>query len=842
MRAAHFVTPSTDFLHANQLLHSLPISTLKDSRLGIDLNLYLQRLLNAPQTAEPYVTALGGSPLSLISHLENDLRALDKAKIKPVFILGGIETGSKYRPNQEGVDQRANERKLAWECYEQGDVDGLYDHLERSDSAQVSDVVRSVLRAFRHRNVEFLVAPYSAEGQLVSLERHSKSYVHAIYASTEALLFDRVDKVILSLNLRDLDESKNGAGAGTFTYVSKMEVLNALRCSEEEFLDLGILLGSETWPTFPPLTDRTIPNAAPRVLANGTNAVIPVTPNPLQALDVVRQHRSGYTACMAFAEHKVCSSLNYVEIFCKVRCLFKFSLVTSAEEGRVLPLPLATPPPPQQGSLPNGIAPGVNGTTPPSIPSAHGAPILGANEVPSDLHDIFTNRLPDELFLHLSRGLLSSTVIDNLASGLVKEAAPLGDADTEEWRTFVRSTLIENPQSPRCVALALLASSLNTFWSSRKVFVHYHFDPNGSRNVVPHDSPSTQALITRVNTWNVHSLFIEEELRRQMSSTIDIALCLGATGRSDLAAKTKTPVPNQSNPSREGDEKTPSKDVIEKKDELVANIIWRFLELRGFLNHNHLHTPYARALHLSIQSARLNDKFQEPLYIALEMLRAGVLHSNPFGQEIRSGGPSWGDEEDESQRDTVRTSRKHLLLIMRVFSLVPMTYKSLPWRAPLSRELIQFNDFASALSRNLRILLEVIASSLLLRGGSYVKRNRDDYLDISLSLPFLSQASTGLGIVIKCYLEALLTFNNGAVQKGNEDDADVVEAREAVLGMLEGTFSNVRNVRNEVSRGFRFWSAVVQAVLLLEKEKAITSELAAQFREADDWLQPMSKM
>lgn len=52
------------------------------------------------------------------------------------------------------------------------------------------------------------------------------------------------------------------------------------------------------------------------------------------------------------------------------------------------------------------------------------------------------------------------------------------------------------------------------------------------------------------------------------SSTIDFALCLGATVSDKLAARTKvkagqTPLP------------------LDKKDELVANVIWRFLELRG---------------------------------------------------------------------------------------------------------------------------------------------------------------------------------------------------------------------------------------------------------------------
>ena len=52
------------------------------------------------------------------------------------------------------------------------------------------------------------------------------------------------------------------------------------------------------------------------------------------------------------------------------------------------------------------------------------------------------------------------------------------------------------------------------------------------------------------------------------SSTIDFALCLGATAQEKYAARTK---------AKAGQ----TKGVLEKKDEVVANVIWRFLELRG---------------------------------------------------------------------------------------------------------------------------------------------------------------------------------------------------------------------------------------------------------------------
>lgn len=100
---------------------------------------------------------------------------------------------------------------------------------------------------------------------------------------------------------------------------------------------------------------------------------------------------------------------------------------------------------------------------------------------------------------------------------------------------------------------------------------------------------------------------------------------------------------------------------MEKKDEIATNVLWRFLEIRGsvcstsawpgatadscnsFLNNEHSHTAYAKALLRALNMTRINDKFQEPLLLALELVRGGVLHSGKYGGQVLSGGPSVED-------------------------------------------------------------------------------------------------------------------------------------------------------------------------------------------------------
>ena len=60
---------------------------------------------------------------------------------------------------------------------------------------------------------------------------------------------------------------------------------------------------------------------------------------------------------------------------------------------------------------------------------------------------------------------------------------------------------------------------------------------------------------------------------------------------------------------------------------------------------NHTHSPLARAMYVAMRSARVNDKFQDSLYLFLELVRAGVMHGHLWSGRAFSGGPSFGTGE-----------------------------------------------------------------------------------------------------------------------------------------------------------------------------------------------------
>lgn len=160
-----------DYITERKYDQTLPLSTLADSRLGIDASHYLGNLLESPLTREPFLAATGGLPLSLASRIESDLRALEKLHIKPVFVFPGLPPSkriTKNTPQQHAAKQMEaiQARRDAWTHYESGNTDQATKLFESKSNIEQWDLWRSVLRIFRHRNVEFIIAPYSSLAQV----------------------------------------------------------------------------------------------------------------------------------------------------------------------------------------------------------------------------------------------------------------------------------------------------------------------------------------------------------------------------------------------------------------------------------------------------------------------------------------------------------------------------------------------------------------------------------------------------------------------------------------------------------------------------------------------------
>lgn len=175
-------------------LQTHPLSILSDSRLGIDASYYLSLLNDNPPSREPLLAATGGLPLALTQRIESDLRALEKLHIKPVFVFPGLVPNRRWKQHQHQHyehNEACRDRREAWAKYEAGQEEAATKLFEGRNNIHQWDLWKMVLRIFRHRNVEFIVAPYVAwaqvrlSGDVPHAEIHISKFPFAVDIPTE---------------------------------------------------------------------------------------------------------------------------------------------------------------------------------------------------------------------------------------------------------------------------------------------------------------------------------------------------------------------------------------------------------------------------------------------------------------------------------------------------------------------------------------------------------------------------------------------------------------------------------------------------------------------------------
>ena len=79
-----------------RLVQTSPLHLLRDTRLGIDGNYWLRRVLQQT-TKEPAAVAMGGSPNGLQAAIEKELNLFRTHEIHPFFVFHGITIPRKER-------------------------------------------------------------------------------------------------------------------------------------------------------------------------------------------------------------------------------------------------------------------------------------------------------------------------------------------------------------------------------------------------------------------------------------------------------------------------------------------------------------------------------------------------------------------------------------------------------------------------------------------------------------------------------------------------------------------------------------------------------------------------
>lgn len=80
--------------------------------------------------------------------------------------------------------------------------------------------------------------------------------------------------------------------------------------------------------------------------------------------------------------------------------------------------------------------------------------------------------------------------------------------------------------------------------------------------------------------------------------------------------------------------------LLSSGEEITRNTIWRFLHLREYVDAKHNLTPWGEVLASAISVLEGRKDLEEPVLLAVEMARLGLLNANPIFHY--NGGPARG--------------------------------------------------------------------------------------------------------------------------------------------------------------------------------------------------------
>ena len=134
---------------------------------------------------------------------------------------------------------------------------------------------------------------------------------------------------------------------------------------------------------------------------------------------------------------------------------------------------------------------------------------LDKEQAPVDTHDCIGLRLPEELYMYLSRGMIGTRVLNWLSRGEIVVPAPLAGADAHVCQDFIKSQL----DPLRRQAICLLTDGLHRYYPRADFKTKLWFEKGSEDifkpvNVVP--SPKQVA-----SKWNVRT-----DLMKEVSSVI----------------------------------------------------------------------------------------------------------------------------------------------------------------------------------------------------------------------------------------------------------------------------------------------------------------------------------
>ena len=146
--------------------------------------------------------------------------------------------------------------------------------------------------------------------------------------------------------------------------------------------------------------------------------------------------------------------------------------------------------------------------------------VLNKEHAPDDTHDCIGLRLPEELYMYLSRGMLRPRLLNWLTSGKIYVTQPLAGGDGRPYQKLVKDQL--DPM--RRQALILLTEPIHRYYHGRDIMTRLWFDPNHNEKFNMKEVTSPRNSLSKWNVKNDLIAGVINELDLQNSTSLNLGI------------------------------------------------------------------------------------------------------------------------------------------------------------------------------------------------------------------------------------------------------------------------------------------------------------------------------
>ncbi|CZS94465.1 hypothetical protein WAI453_008066 [Rhynchosporium graminicola] len=436
----------------NSDVYKMPFSDTKNAVIGVEATSYLRNMihLHDQPAHEPLLAALGGDPIALKHHIENELDKWSSNHMRPLFVFDGQSIVGKDEMTLRNGKAALTKTQKAWELYGNNQPEEAVKTFGTSGAVRPQDLYHILQEVLAERQLDFQIAPLSACAQLAYLDTIEEAYIDGIMGSKELLLYEINDAIINPPTATDWEEK-------AFSGIFKSELLTKLNVTAhpEMFHDALLLVGTSFLPPFPPLQIENIISSQPYTL--------------IDAINLLRtSNRSVATTCSTFQDILETRDPTWLDKYRKAKLSVKLC-PTVQEDGAVI--------------------------------------IRPSDGLHSDHTEYTGLRMPDELYHYLSKALIGPRIMNCFVHLKWHVFPTLDGVVSDEYKKLVTQSLLPLKETTAALVSSRLARAIQfkdiemVFWfdeSLKKTLVH--------RNMQPQTNQQT-------DSWGVKDAQLEEQAK-----------------------------------------------------------------------------------------------------------------------------------------------------------------------------------------------------------------------------------------------------------------------------------------------------------------------------------------